>query len=108
MNNLGGSDGLGVALDELIAFCKSTFTKELALYILPVAHLTIRVLDLLFDDLGGLILLRMQISLTTAMLPSRQWLVRPAPSVSTLALRAMIELEIIGLEIVHILMIKLK
>jgi hypothetical protein len=47
----------GVALDELVALGKPSFAQELALNVLTKAHFSILVLDLLFHDLGALVLL---------------------------------------------------
>lgn len=57
VNDLGCSDLFGVALDEFIALGKASFAQELALNVLPEAHLPVLVFDFLLHDLGALVLL---------------------------------------------------
>lgn len=53
LDNLGSSDCFGFALNEFIAFCKSTLAEEFSLHILSIGDFSILMLDPLFNDLGG-------------------------------------------------------
>lgn len=52
LDDLGGAHCLRVHLHELVALGETTLSKELTLYILPVADLTICMLYAFFDELG--------------------------------------------------------
>lgn len=69
MDDLGSTDSLGFALNELVALGKATFSKELALDVLAVGDFSILVLDTLFDDLSVCVRIAtrgMEIGLTAA------------------------------------------
>ena len=68
MDDLGSSYSLVVALDELVAFGKTSFSEELSFDVLPVADLTVLMLDpLLYDRCAGTCS-RMEIGLAAAVL----------------------------------------
>ena len=68
LNDLGSRDGLGVALHKFIALREPTLTKEFTFDILTVGDLSVRMLNSLLDDLGTLILGRMQVGLAAGVL----------------------------------------
>ena len=55
MNDLSGGDGLVVTLNKFVTFGKATFSEELSFYVLPIRHLTVRVLHSLLNYLGRLL-----------------------------------------------------
>ena len=64
-DNLGCQGDIGIVhLVKLVAFSESSLPQKLSFQILFVRNLTIRVLQLLFDNLGLLVLLRVDIGVT--------------------------------------------
>jgi hypothetical protein len=80
LNDLGSSDGFGLALDKLIALCESSFSQEFSLDVLSIRNFSILMLDPLLDNLSGScsgLSSGHQVGLTTAVLRSiAHWLSR--------------------------------
>ena len=68
MDNFGSGNGFTFALDELIAFSETSLSKKLAFDILPVAYLSILMLDSLLNDRGTSVSSRVEIRLAATVL----------------------------------------
>ena len=53
LNNLGGSDGLGLTLYKLVTLGESSFSEEFSFDVLSIRNFSILMLDSLLDNLSG-------------------------------------------------------